>query len=285
MIFAVIGGSGLYDLGDGGATESLAVDTPFGKPSGLIVRRRVGENVLLFLPRHGKGHSILPSEINYRANIWALKKLGASAVLSISAVGSLQEEIQPGEFVLPGQYIDWTRGRRVNTFYGDGVVGHAHFADPVCHDLQASLAALCRELHVKCHVGGTYVCIEGPQFSTRAESELYRSWSSPKHPVSVIGMTAMPEARLAREAGLCYQTVAMATDYDCWNEAKGDVQVSEILRVLGNNVETSRRLVASFANKSFSCNRGCRESARSAVITSEAAWPPDRKETLSVLFS
>lgn len=282
MTLAIIGGSGLYELDTGAsAPEELVVDTPWGPPSSPVYRT---EN-LLFLPRHGKGHTILPGELNSRANVFALKKLGATAVLSVSAVGSLREEIAPGDFVLPDQYLDRTRGLRPGTFFGGGVVGHALFADPSCRSLRGHLAELVSALGKRVHVGGSYVCIEGPQFSTRAESHLFRSWELGPRRAVVVGMTALPEARLAREAGLCYQTVAMATDYDCWNEREGDVSVDAILRVLAENVAASRRLVRDAASRPLpACASGCRDLMRNAVVTPKELWPADRREALEILL-
>ena len=283
MVIGIVGGSGLYQLTDSGG-EALKVETPFGSPSGPYYREKAGEHTAIFLPRHGAGHSILPSEINYRANIFGFKKLGAQALISISAVGSMREEIAPGEFVLPDQYIDCTKGR-TNTFFGGGVVGHAPFADPVCASLREHLAATCRTQAITCHSGGAYVCIEGPQFSTRAESHLYRSWNLPHGQVAVIGMTALPEARLAREAGLCYQTVAMATDYDCWNEEKGDVSVEAIIRLLQENVSTSRRLVSAVLAKPFpACRSHCGDLMKNAVVTSKEHWPASRLDELAIIL-
>lgn len=284
MVVGIIGGSGLYQLSEGGG-EQIRIDTPFGSPSGPYIREKVGGNTVLFLPRHGTGHSISPSEINYRANIYGFKELGAQALVSLSAVGSMKEEIVPGEFVLPDQYIDCTKSFRANTFFGGGVVGHVPFADPACGSLREHLSATCRGLSIRCHVGGTYVCIEGPQFSTRAESHLYRSWDLPHGPVSVIGMTAMPEARLAREAGLCYHTVAMATDYDCWNEEKGDVSVEAIMHLLHENVATSRRLVSELLAKPFpACRSHCADLMKSAVVTPKEHWPQGRQRELAVIL-
>ena len=287
MIIGVIGGSGLYQLKEGGGGETVTVETPWGPPSAPLYRETFSSgNTLLFLPRHGPGHTILPSELNSRANIFALKKLGADVVISVSAVGSLREEIGPGDFVLPEQYIDVTRGSRPNTFFGNGVVGHALFADPTCATLRGHLRGLITAVGKKVHVGGTYVCIEGPQFSTRAESHLYRSWDLGPRRACVIGMTALPEAKLAREAGLCYQTVAMATDYDCWNERAGDVSIEAILKVLHDNVDASRRLVSSAVSGAVPpCQSGCKALMRNAVITPKHLWPSDRREALEILLS
>jgi len=221
--------------------EETSVETPFGSPSDTIVRGRLDDTVLLFLPRHGRGHRIAPGEIDSRANICALKKLGATHLVSVSAVGSMKEGIAPGDFVVVDQFIDLTKGR-TSTFFGEGLVGHVGFADPVCADLSAALAGAAERAGARVHRGGTYVCIEGPQFSTRAESLLYRSWGA-----SVIGMTAMPEAKLAREAELPYALLALATDYDCWHESEEDVTVEAVLKVLGENVARARRAVGELA--------------------------------------
>jgi 5'-methylthioadenosine phosphorylase len=240
-VLGVLGGSGLYEIEGLTEVEHVRVDTPYGPPSDVVVRGRLGATSLLFLPRHGRGHRIAPHEIPFRANVCALKKLGATHMVSISAVGSMREEIAPGDFVVADQLIDLTK-RRVSTFFEDGVVGHVGFADPVCPMLAAALAEAAARAGARVHRGGTYVCIEGPQFSTRAESRLYRSWG-----VSVIGMTALPEAKLAREAELPYALLALATDYDCWHESEEDVTVEAVLSVLHKNVATARRSVAELA--------------------------------------
>jgi 5'-methylthioadenosine phosphorylase len=240
-VLAVIGGSGLYEIPGLTDVEDVSVDTPFGPPSDTIIRGKLGDVTLLFLPRHGRGHRIAPHKIDSRANICALKMLGATHLASISAVGSMTEDIAPGDFVVVDQFIDQTK-RRVSTFFEDGLVAHVGFADPVCADLSAALAAAARQAGARVHRGGTYVCIEGPQFSTRAESNLYRSWG-----VSVIGMTALPEAKLAREAELPYALLALATDYDCWREAEADVSVDAVLRVLADNVSRARVAVRELA--------------------------------------
>ncbi|MCB0418595.1 MAG: S-methyl-5'-thioadenosine phosphorylase [Bdellovibrionales bacterium] len=282
MKIGVIGGSGLYRLTeDGPEPEKLEVSTPFGETSGPLYKQTVADKTVFFLARHGAGHRILPSEINYRANVYALKKMGVSAIISVSAVGSMKKEIQPGQFVLPDQYIDLTKGKRDPSFFGEGVVAHAHFADPTCSALREALIAAANTQSIKCHAKGTYVCIEGPQFSTRAESMLYRSWG-----VDVIGMTALPEARLAKEAGISYQTVAMATDYDCWNTEGGDVTVEAILKVLSDNVASSRKLVFELLSQKLpdfeSINRG---QMASCVVTPKEMWPAARREVLETILS
>jgi 5'-methylthioadenosine phosphorylase len=241
-VLAVIGGSGLYAIDELTSVEQIQIDTPFGPPSDAVTRGHLGDTTLLFLPRHGRGHRIGPSDINYRANICALKKLGATHLLSVSAVGSMREEIAPGDFVVADQFIDLTR-RRVSTFFDPGLVAHVGFADPVCGDLSEAVAKAASTSGVRVHRGGTYVCIEGPQFSTRAESRLYRSWG-----VSVIGMTAMPEAKLAREAELPYALLALATDYDCWHESEEDVTVEAVLATMHQNVKHARAAIAALAH-------------------------------------
>jgi 5'-methylthioadenosine phosphorylase len=249
-VLAVIGGTGLYEIDGLAEVEELSVETPFGPPSDAIVRGRLGRTTMLFLPRHGRGHHIAPHEINFRANVCALKKLGATHLLSVSAVGSMKEHIAPGDFVIVDQFVDLTK-RRISTFFEDGLAAHVGFADPVCGHLSAALA-LAAELvggaqssggsGARVHRGGTYACIEGPQFSTRAESQLYRSWG-----MSVIGMTAMPEAKLAREAELPYALLALATDYDCWHATASVVNAEDIVAVLKRNVAAACRIVGELA--------------------------------------
>jgi 5'-methylthioadenosine phosphorylase len=237
----VIGGSGIYEVP--GLTEVVerSVDTPYGPPSDVVVEGRLGGARLLFLPRHGRGHTIPPHAINYRANVCALKKLGAELLVSLSAVGSMREAIAPGHFVVVDQYLDFTR-RRVGTFFAEDVVAHVAFADPVCPVLSAGVAGAARQAGATVHQGGTYLCIEGPQFSTRAESHLYRSWG-----VSVIGMTALPEAKLAREAELPYATLALATDYDAWHEQVEAVSVEAVVAVMRQNSALAKAVVARLA--------------------------------------
>jgi len=232
---AVLGGSGLYELEGLTQVEEIHVDTPYGAPSDTVIRGKLDGATLLFLPRHGRGHRIPPHAINFRANVCALKKLGATHLVSVSAVGSMKEGIAPGDLVLPDQFIDLTK-RRISTFFDEDIAAHVMFADPVCNHLVESLNVAATATGAKVHRGGTYVCIEGPQFSTRAESLVYRSWG-----VSVIGMTAMPEAKLAREAELPYATLALATDYDCWHESEEDVTVEAVLAVMRKNVSFARR--------------------------------------------
>lgn len=240
---AVIGGTGLYDIPELSQLERLELDTPYGPASDSIVRGRIGETQLLFLPRHGKGHRIAPHAINYRANICALRKLGATHVASISAVGSLREQLAPGDIVIVDQYIDRTL-RRSSTFFDSDVVAHVSMADPVCPNLAKAAADAASQAGARVHASGTYVCIEGPQFSTRAESRMYRAWGA-----DVIGMTALPEAKLAREAGLAYATIALVTDYDSWHVSESSVTVEMVLEVLKRNVALAKRIVVELARR------------------------------------
>lgn len=258
----IIGGSGLYDLPGLEDVEELVVETPFGAPSSPVVRGRLGDTTLLFLARHGRGHTFTPSEVPYRANVFALRKLGASHVLSVSAVGSLKETLPPGSAVLPDQIIDRTL-QRPRTFFEGGVVAHVGIADPYCETLRQAIAPLVNDVVGQVASTGTYVCIEGPQFSTRAESNLYRTWDA-----SIIGMTAMPEARLAREAGLCYATVAFVTDFDVWHESEEDVTVEMVQRVLARNVAAGQEVIHRLALAGLpSCGVACAHALDGAIIT------------------
>ena len=233
---AVIGGSGIYKLDAIKVKNQIKVSTPFGEPSANVMECEVDGSSFYFLPRHGIGHKYTPSEVNYRANIFALKKLGVDTLISISAVGSLQEEYAPRQFVLIDQFIDWTKGLRKRTFFDEGIVGHVSAANPIETSLQKRLYEACQKAGVSSHLGGTYICIEGPQFSTKAESKIYRSFGA-----SVIGMTNVPEAFLAKEAGMAYATVAMVTDYDCWKEEHCSVQ--EIMDVMKSNYVSAQKFV------------------------------------------
>ncbi len=260
----IIGGSGLYDLDGLHDVEEMRVDTPFGPPSDALITGKLGDAELVFLPRHGRGHRLLPSEVPYRANVHALKQLGVGWVVSVSAVGSLREDIVPGHAVLVDQYIDRTRGGRASSFFGDGVVAHISFGDPTCDVLRGYLGQACRAAGATVHEGGTYVCMEGPAFSTRAESHLYRSWGA-----AVIGMTALPEAKLAREASISYATLAFATDYDCWHEGHDDVSVDQVIAVLTANVVKSRQIVAGVVPR----------------IAAHAGPPPHHRALTTALFT
>lgn len=276
----VIGGSGFYQMPALERVEQIEIDTPFGRPSDPFLRGRIGDAEVIFLSRHGNGHRILPSEINFRANIFGMKTLGAQYLVSVSTAGSLRERIKPGEMVVPDQFIDHT-WRRPGTFFGNGIVVHVSLADPVCRQLCSALAAAARGAGATTHEGGTYLCIEGPQFSSRAESHLYRAWNA-----DVISMTAMQEARLAREAELCYGVLALVTDYDCWHESVAAVDIGEILRVMRLNVETAQQAVAGFARIVAGRERTCRCSSalEGTIITDRSVIPPRLVEDLRPLI-
>ncbi|MFH1809947.1 MAG: S-methyl-5'-thioadenosine phosphorylase [Pseudomonadota bacterium] len=278
-VIGVIGGTGLYQMDDLLDVERLEVATPFGAPSDVIIRGTLGDRTVCFLPRHGIGHRYLPSEVPYRANIFALKKLGVQQILSLSAVGSMRAEIEPGHIVVIDQFLDRTRGRP-STFFGDGIVGHVQFADPVCPSLRQVVIDAAQQAGATVHREGTYVCMEGPAFSTRAESRMYRSFG-----VHVIGMTNLTEAKLAREAELCYVTIALATDYDCWHESEEDVSVEAIVEILARNVAMSQQIVREAVPRipaSRSC--ACPDAARHAIMTSRDRIPTERREALRPLF-
>ena len=262
----LVGGSGVYDLAAIQGLEERAIETPFGSPSDSYFTGTLEGIPVAFLSRHARGHRLSPSEINYRANICGFKMLGCDAVLSASACGSLREQYAPRHAVIPDQFIDRTR-HRADTFFGDGIVAHAGFADPVCGALAGCLEEGGRRAGLTVHRGGTYVCMEGPQFSTRAESHLYRSWGA-----DVIGMTNVTEARLAREAELCYASLSFVTDYDCWREASEDVSVETILAILGENAAGARRaLAAAVALVDAGRRCGCRDAMRFGIITDRRA--------------
>ena len=273
-----IGGSGLYEMEGLTDREEVDVDTPFGPPSDTIVVGSLAGTRVAFLPRHGRGHRVSPTEIPVRANVYALKSLGVERIVSISAVGSMKERIKPLDLVIPDQIIDRTRSR-VNTFFEGGVVAHVGFADPYCPVLRDTLAQAAHGQPVTTHVGGTYLVIEGPQFSTRAESELYRSWG-----VSVIGMTALPEARLAREAEMCYATLALVTDYDCWHQVEETVSIDLVIGNLRRNVATSQRVLRDLlsalpAERQCSCATALGE----AIITSPDLVAEETRARLSAI--
>jgi len=275
----VIGGSGLYALEGITEVETVSVNTPWGKPSDDPVIGELGDVRLIFLPRHGKGHKLMPSEINYRANIFAMKMLGAERIISVSAVGSMREDIKPGHIVIPSQFYDHTKSR-VSTFFGDGIAAHVSMADPVCPVLSEALYDAALASGATVHRDATYICMEGPQFSSRAESNIYRKWG-----VDVIGMTNMPEAKLAREAEICYSTLALSTDYDCWHDQHDDVTVDDIIQTLMNNVALARRIIVK-ALPAISSTRdcACRSSLENAIITSRDAITPEVKEKLGILI-
>jgi len=271
-VIGIIGGSGVYEIDGLTEAEWRRVESPFGRPSDDLLFGKLGDTQLVFLPRHGRGHGQSPSTINYRANIDALKRAGCTDILSLSACGSFREELAPGTFVLIDQFIDRTFARE-KSFFGEGMVAHVSMAHPVCPRLGDALAAAATELGVDHVRGGTYLTMEGPQFSTLAESKLYRSWGC-----SVIGMTNMPEAKLAREAEICYATVAMVTDFDCWHPDHDAVDVAAVIKVLGDNADNARALVRETAPKLGErravCPAGCDRALEYAMITAPEARDP-----------
>ena len=275
----IIGGSGLYQMAGLTATHEVAVDTPFGAPSdNFIVGTLEGKRVA-FLARHGRGHRILPSELNFRANIFAMKMLGVEKIISASAVGSLREEHRPLDIVLPDQFFDHTRGR-ISTFFGDGLVVHVSFAHPVCSYLGDQLMAASAQSGVPVKRGGTYLCMEGPAFSTVAESNVYRSWG-----MDIIGMTNLQEAKLAREAEICYATVALVTDYDCWHPDHDAVTVDQVIAVLNQNSENGQKLIRT-AVRVLDHQRPCKcgSALKSAILTEKTKVPAETKEKLALLI-
>ncbi len=259
----IIGGSGLYDIEGMHLLDELRIETPWGEPSDALMLARFGEQEVVFLPRHGRGHGIPPHRINYRANIYAMKLAGVEQIISISAVGSLREYIAPGHFVLVDQFVDRTHGRH-STFFEGPPVAHVSMADPVCTSLRKQLLGACRKAGITVHDGGNYLCMQGPQFSTRAESELYRSWG-----MDVIGMTNFPEGKLAREAEICYATVAMSTDYDCWHAEEENVSVEGLLGIMHGNVAKAKAMLeALFVDSEglHDCDAGCRQALQTAIL-------------------
>lgn len=275
----IIGGSGLYNIEGITDVESLSIDTPFGKPSDNFTLGILEGKKVAFLPRHGKGHTILPSELNFRANIYGMKKLGVEHIIAVSAVGSMKEEIKPLDIVIPDQFFDRTRGR-ISTFFGNGIVGHVSFADPVCNNLATLLYESAKSVNARVHKGGTYLCMEGPLFSTRAESHVYRQWG-----VSIIGMTNLQEAKLAREAEICYSTLAMATDYDCWHEGEESVTLEMVISNLNKNAEMAKKILKAAIpkiNQKRTCI--CAAAARDAIVTNKDIVPEETKKKLEVIF-
>jgi len=275
----IIGGSGLYSMPGLTDVHEVTQETPFGAPSDPYVFGTLEGRKVAFLARHGRGHRILPTELNFRANIYGFKQLGVERILSVSAVGSLKEEHKPGEFLIVDQFVDRTR-HRVDTFFGNGVVAHVAFADPVCPQLAEVMTTACKNARVVGKRGGTYVCMEGPQFSTKAESNLYRSWG-----MDVIGMTNLQEAKLAREAELCYVTVAMVTDYDCWHPYHDSVTVDQIVAVLLKNAENACNVVREAVGampKDRSCK--CGSALAHAILTDKAKIPQATKDRLRLIL-
>ena len=281
MILGVFGGSGLYDIDGLGDRRTLEVSTPYGPPSAPVVSGQIGDARLLFLPRHGPGHRLSPSEINYRANVWALKSLGATRVLSVTAVSSLRDELGPGDFVLCDQFIDRTH-LRASSFFGGGVVGHVGFAEPTCPAFGDAVAraAAAAAAGKRLQRNGTYVCMEGPQFSTRAESRLHRGWGA-----HVIGMTAVTEAKLAREAELCFAALALVTDRDAWHEDEAAVSAAAVVEVLTANVAAARQIIARLpAEIPGIAACGCARAAAGAVLTSPEHIGAEARERLHALY-
>ncbi len=275
----IIGGSGLYSMPGLTKAKEVRVRTPFGAPSDAYICGVLEGRKVAFLARHGRGHRILPSELNFRANIHGFKQLGVERIVSISAVGSLKEEHQPTEFVIPDQFFDRTR-HRVDTFFGNGIVAHIGFGDPVCADLARTVEAACKQAGVVGKLGGTYLCMEGPQFSTKAESNVYRAMG-----MDVIGMTNLQEAKLAREAELCYVTVAMVTDYDCWHPHHDSVTVDQIVAVLGKNAENATRVLQATVAampKSRTCK--CGSALAHAILTDRKKIPAATKKKLKLII-
>jgi 5'-methylthioadenosine phosphorylase len=274
----IIGGSGLYAMPGLTSVREQRVETPFGDPSDAFILGELEGRRVAFLARHGRGHHILPTELNFRANIYAMKKLGVERILSVSAVGSLKEEHKPTDFVIPNQFIDRT-SRRVSTFFGDGLVAHVAFGDPVCATVAKAITDGCAREGVVGKAGGTYVCMEGPQFSTRAESNLYRSWGA-----DVIGMTNLQEAKLAREAEICYATIAMVTDYDCWRDGHDAVTVDQIVAVLNQNAANACKVVkAAVASMPSERECACASALKFAMLTDPKTIPAETRRKLDLL--
>jgi 5'-methylthioadenosine phosphorylase len=259
-----------------GDLREVPLETPFGRPSDDYLCGSLGDADLVFLPRHGRGHRYLPTEVNYRANIFGMKKLGVEWIVAVSAVGSLREEIAPGDLVLPDQFIDRT-SKRPSTFFGRGIVAHVSLADPFCPALREIFLRCAQAERARVHARGTYVCMEGPQFSTRAESHLYRSWGA-----HIIGMTNLQEAKLAREAEICYVTLALASDYDCWNETTGDVDIQQIITILNRNVQLAQQIIQR-ALVEIPATRSCpcATSLKDAIVTERERIPAQVREELA----
>jgi len=277
----IIGGSGLYQMPELLNVEDLELDTPFGKPSDAFIAGTLEGERVVFLPRHGRGHSFTPTEVPYRANIYAMKMLGVERILSASAVGSLQEQYAPLDMVIPDQFFDRTRARaHESTFFGEGIVAHVTFAHPVCDELGDILEEACKVTEVKTHRRGTYLCMEGPAFSTKAESEVYRSWN-----MDVIGMTNLQEAKLAREAEICYATLALVTDYDCWHPGHDDVTIDIVVEYLNKNVRNAQLIMKDAVKRLSGSERGCKcgSALKNAIFTAPHLWPADTRQKLDVI--
>lgn len=275
----IIGGSGLYEMEGLTDVKEVKIKTPFGDPSDKFILGTLSGRRLAFLPRHGKGHRILPTEINFRANIYAMKKLGVERIISVSAVGSMREEIEPGHIMIPSQFYDHTK-RRISTFFGDGIVAHVGMADPVCNGLAEQLYRSSISVGAKTHNGGIYLCMEGPQFSTRGESLIYRKWG-----VDVIGMTNVTEAKLAREAEICYATIALSTDYDCWHVSEEDVTVEAVIQIIKQNVNTAKKIMRDAVlniPKERDCH--CKDALANTIMTDPKLIPPKTKKRLELII-
>lgn len=273
----VIGGSGLYDMEGLEQVERITLETPFGAPSDDYVTGVLNGVKMVFLPRHGRGHRLLPSEVNYRANIYGMKILGVEQIISVSAVGSLKDAIAPGHIVIPDQFIDRTKGIRRDTFFGDGIVAHAGFADPVCHPLSETLYAAALKAGATVHKGGCYICMEGPAFSTRAESFSYLALGA-----SVIGMTNLTEAKLAREAEICYGIIALSTDYDCWHDSHDDVTVEAIIQIIHQNVTMAKNIIRQAVSEiSGERNCPCASAMQYAIISDRSVIPEATRQKLA----
>ena len=279
-IIGVIGGSGLYDMPGLEKLGEREIETPFGSPSAPLLEGRLEGARVFFVPRHGKNHRFLPHEINYRANLFALKKVGVQCVIALSAVGSMKEAIAPGDIVIPDQFFDRT-ARRISTFYGEGIATHVQYGDPICPNLANILYESSIEVGVQTHKGGTYICIEGPHFSTKAESNIYRQWG-----VTIIGMTNATEAKLAREAELPYSTVALVTDYDCWHEEEESVSVEAVIAILKQNAEAAQKIVKIAAQKLVKTPLQSKaySALRNAIMTAPDAIPEKTYKDLEVLI-
>lgn len=277
----IIGGSGLYQMAELEDVEEISVDTPFGSPSDAFIVGTLDNNRVAFLPRHGRGHRFTPTEVPFRANIYGMKLLGVERILSASAVGSLQEQYAPLDMVIPDQFFDRTRARvRESTFFGEGIVAHVTFAHPVCNELGDVLEESCKVTEVKTHRGGTYLCMEGPAFSTKAESEVYRSWG-----MSVIGMTNLQEAKLAREAEICYATLALVTDYDCWHPGHDAVTADSVIQYLNKNVRNAQLIMREAVRRLAGHERNCKcgSALRHAIFTAPHLWPEETRKKLDAI--
>jgi 5'-methylthioadenosine phosphorylase len=278
----IIGGSGLYQMPELKDIEEVSVETPFGSPSDAFIVGTLEGTRVAFLPRHGRGHKLLPTELPFRANIYAMKLLGVERILSASAVGSLQEQYAPLDMVIPDQFFDRTRARaHESTFFGEGIVAHVTFAHPVCGDLGGVLEESCGAADVRAHRGGTYLCMEGPAFSTKAESHVYRSWG-----MDIIGMTNLQEAKLAREAEICYATLALVTDYDCWHEDHDAVTVEAVVEYLNKNVRNAQVIMRDAVRRLSERERGCAcgSALRSAIFTPQELWPEATTSKLDAII-